>query len=206
MTELKKNKIWARVVSDLFVPPTFSLLSFILLAFYFEPSAKGKIVVALSGALFGFVFPILLFFFLRSRKRITNNDATIKEERTLPYLWGVAFELAASVWLYFSGVSEVAVALWLAYAGNTLILILINKYWKISAHAIGSSTAMALLVFIFGANGLWLLPLILLIGESRIALGVHTKAQVAAGILFGFFFTYLQLFFFTKIILLCYKS
>ncbi len=191
---------WARIVSDLFVPPAFSLLSFIFLAFYFEHSFVSKLSVALSGILFGFVLPVILFLFLRRKKKIADNDATIKEERTVPYLWGIAFEITAALWLYFAGVSVISVALWLAYAGNTLILVLINKFWKISAHAIGSSTALGLLVFVFGLQGFLILPLIILIGISRVRLGVHTKLQVLAGALLGFVSTFLQLFVFVKIL------
>jgi len=191
---------WARFVSDLFVPPFFSLTSFLFLAFYVEAPDFVKISVALSGLLFGFFFPIILFLYLRRKQKIINNDATVKEERTVPYLWGVFFEITAAAFLYLVYAPALSIALWLAYAGNTILLILINKFWKISAHAIGSSTAMGLLFFIFGLKGLWLLPLIILIGVSRIVLRVHTKNQVATGVLFGFVFTYVQLLCYTRIL------
>ncbi len=195
MENLERNLAWkiARVISDIFVPPTFVLFSFTLLAFELEKTSGMKIWVIVIGFVFGFLLPILFFLMLRKRNLVVNRDATIKEERTLPYSIGIILSMIAAATLYYSGASALAIALWLAYVGNTAILILINKFWKISAHAIGAATPVALLYYLYGASGLWLLILVLIIAWARLKLKVHTPMQVTAGTLYGIVLTYLQL-------------
>ena len=62
-----------------------------------------------------------------------------------------------------------------------------------SAHAIGVSAPVAAFFFVNGFVGLFLIPFILVIGWARLELKVHTFSQVAAGTLFGFLLTLLQM-------------
>ena len=71
---------------------------------------------------------------------------------------------------------------------------IINKSWKISAHTMGASGPLAALCFAAGWHSLLFLPLIILIGWSRLHRKVHTLAQVTAGVLVGFISTYLQMY------------
>ena len=77
-------------------------------------------------------------------------------------------------------------------------MILINKYLKISIHAMGASGPLALFTFIFGLNALVFLPIIVLVGWSRIKLKCHSPAEVASGALLGFVSVYFQLNVFLK--------
>ncbi len=200
---MKGNKsiTWksARLISDIFVPPTFVLFAFILLGIEFENNLTLKWLVILTGFVFGFLLPIVIFLFMRRHDLVANRDATIKEERTLPYVVGILLSLFAAGICYYSGASHISVALWLAYSGNTLLLILINKFWKISAHAIGSAAPLGLLFYLYGTPGLWLFVLVLIIGWARLKLRVHTPMQVAVGIVYGFTFTYLQLLYYVPL-------
>ncbi len=187
------SKNIARIISDLFVPPMFSLAAFILLGSAFQTGAAQKISVIASGATFGFIFPIIFFLYLRKKGKVVNNDATVKEERTFPYLIGILFCLSGFISLYLVGANPISYSLWLAYAVNSLLLIAVNKFWKISAHAIGAATFLALLFYLYGAAGLYFIILLAAIGTARLILKVHTPMQVLMGGLFGFFLTYWQL-------------
>ena len=57
----------------------------------------------------------------------------------------------------------------------------------------GASGPFAALVIAFGWIGLILLPVVLLVGWSRIKLNCHNFSQVIAGIVLAFFSTYLQM-------------
>ncbi len=92
----------------------------------------------------------------------------------------------------------ISIAFWFCYISNTFITIIINKYWKISAHAMGAAGPFAAIIFSFGWIGFVMLPIVLLVGWSRIELKCHTLAQVVAGIILAFCSVYLQMFLITK--------
>lgn len=192
MSNSFSNKV-ARVISTLFVPPSFTIIVFTFLAFYLENDTEKRIVTLSVAYLMGFAAPIILFLYLRKRKMIVDGDASIKEERTLPFSIAIIFYLIGLVVLISFKVNILTIAFWFCYISNTLITILINKYWKISAHAMGAAGPFAAISFLFGLSAVYFSIIILLVGWSRIKLKCHTFAQVAAGILLAFFSTLLQI-------------
>ncbi|MCZ7612833.1 MAG: phosphatase PAP2 family protein [Ignavibacteriaceae bacterium] len=80
-----------------------------------------------------------------------------------------------------------------------MITILINKHWKISAHAMGSAGPLAAITFCLGPQMLFFSFITFLVGWSRVQLKVHTIAQVIGGILFAFISTYLQMYFIVRL-------
>lgn len=190
----------ARIISTLFVPPTFTLLLFIFLGFFFENVLSKKLIVIFSGATMGFVFPIITFLYLQKKGKIINIDATIKEERTTPYVAGIIFCIISAIILFLFQVNSVSISLWISYSINMLLIIIITKFWKISAHAVGVATAVALLTFVLGAVGLWLLLILFLVMWARVKLKVHSIAQVIAGSLVGFCLTYVELYILIKFV------
>jgi membrane-associated phospholipid phosphatase len=195
--QFTKDKL-ARIISTLFVPPSFTIILFTIFAFTLETELIKIVVTILTAFLFGFSAQIILFLIFRKRKKIVDLDASIKEERTTPFLISAGFYLVGLIVLIFFNVNIVSIAFWFCYISNTLVTILINKHWKISAHSMGSSGPLAAAVYVFGPLTLVITLLIILIGWSRIQLKVHNFAQVIAGILFAFISTYLQMYFIVK--------
>jgi membrane-associated phospholipid phosphatase len=64
----------------------------------------------------------------------------------------------------------------------------------------GAAGPFAVITFAFGWIGLLVLPIVVLVGWSRIELKCHTISQVVAGILLAFVSVYLQMFFITNYI------
>lgn len=184
----------ARIISNIFVPPSGTLLISLFLANTLAGSREEAFLIFGIGATFGFILPIIFFVILRVKGKVADVDATIKEERTLPYIAGIILASAAfGVASYFS-LDYVVQAMWLSYASNTIILIIINKYWKISAHAIGNFSPTAILYYLNPFLAVLLVPILLLILWSRLELKKHTPAQLIAGAIFGFGSTLGQLF------------
>ncbi len=104
----------------------------------------------LVAFLFGFTAQIILFVTFRKRGKIVDLDASVKEERTTPLLISVVFYLIGLVILIFINVNIISVAFWFCYISNTLVTILINKHWKISAHAMGAAGPLAAVTYAFG--------------------------------------------------------
>lgn len=197
MSNILQNKV-ARIISTLFVPPSFTIIIFTFLAFYLETESIKIIVTLLVAYTLGFAAPIILFFILRNKKLIADSDASIKEERSLPFSIAIIFYLIGLVIFIYFGVNIISIAFWICYISNTVITIFINRYWKISAHAMGAAGPFAALVFLFGLSAIYFLIVIVLIGWARIKLKCHTFGQVAAGTILAFVSTYVQVYFITK--------
>ncbi len=188
----------ARVISTIFVPPSFTLLIYIYFAFTLETEPLKRIITILTALIFGFILHILLFIYFRKKGKLVNLDATIKEERTAPFLISLIIYCAGFFILIYARINIISIAFWFCYISNTLIVVLINKYWKISVHSLGAAGAVAALTYSAGAAGFLLIFVTVLVGWSRIKLKCHNFYQVLAGILMGFFSSYLQIYFIVK--------
>lgn len=182
----------ARGLSTFFIPPTLFLFTFVFLALFFE-SPENTIPVIFTTMVFGVMIPIVLFAYLVKTKKIINQDATNKEERTAPYIYGIILYAIGLIILYLSNAGDLVMTVWFAYLLNTFVILVINKFWKISAHAMGVAGPLGLFYFLFGIYSYPLFVLLLVIAWSRIYLKCHTPLQVAMGSIYGFFSVYLLL-------------
>jgi membrane-associated phospholipid phosphatase len=189
---------FARFVSTLFVPPSFTIIVYAIFAFTLENDSAKRLLTFIIALLFGFIAPIVLFIILRSKGKLADQDASIKEERTFPFLVAIGFYLIGLLLMIKFDLNIISIAFWFCYISNTLITIIINKYWKISAHAMGATGPFAAITFAFGWLSLMMLPVVILVGWSRIELQCHTFAQVVAGVLLAFTSVYLQMFLITN--------
>ncbi len=184
---------FAQFISILFVPPSFTIIVFTIFALTLETETLKIIVTILTAFIFGFISPITLFFILRKKGKLKDIDASIKEERTLPFLIAIIFYSVGLAVLIIIQVNIISIAFWFCYISNTLLTILINWYWKISAHSMGAAGALAAVFYVFGLPLLLAISLIVLLGWARIYLKMHTLSQVIAGIILAFISVYLQI-------------
>lgn len=186
---------FARIISTIFVPPAFTLLTFIFLAFYLETDITKISVIISVAFVFGFISPIFLFLYYRKKGSIVDLDASIKEERTIPMLISVIFFVAGFIILLLAEVNLITITFWFCYISNALLTVVINRYWKISAHAMGAAGPVAVVYLILGYPGLLILIIAALVGWSRVQLKCHTVAQVLAGGILAFISVYAQIYF-----------
>jgi membrane-associated phospholipid phosphatase len=78
------------------------------------------------------------------------------------------------------------VATMAGYSAASFVLMEITRYWKISAHAMGITAPMVVLVAHYGAQPFPFLVLIPLVCWARVYLRAHTALQVIAGSALGF--------------------
>jgi membrane-associated phospholipid phosphatase len=62
---------------------------------------------------------------------------------------------------------------------------IVTHWWKISLHSAVAGGAAAMLFLLYGPLSLVLVPVVVLIAWSRVAVGDHTVAQVIAGAVIG---------------------
>jgi membrane-associated phospholipid phosphatase len=182
----------AKIISYIFIPPLMNFIIFILLTVKVEVPEKRFWVIG-TAFIFGLLFPIVTFIILRKKGKIVNDDATIKEERTIPYLYGILFSIIATVILFLNNANILAVLLWFSYLFNSIILIIVNKYWKISAHAMGVAIPLAASFFICDTFIYVLFFILLLVAWARYELKVHTVPQIISGAIVGFSITFILL-------------
>ncbi|MBK7228099.1 MAG: hypothetical protein IPH97_04355 [Ignavibacteriales bacterium] len=183
----------ARIISTLFVPPSFTIIIFTIFAFSLESEPSKQLITILNALVFGFIAPIALFLILRKKGKLADQDASIKEERTIPFLIAIIFYLIGLWVLIKYDLNIISIAFWFCYISNTIITIFINKFWKISAHSMGVAGPFSAIVFAFGSVGIILLPIVILVGWARVELKCHTLTQVVAGILLASFSVYIQM-------------
>ena len=191
---------FARIISIIFIPPFFTLIVFTVFALYLETEPNKIIITLITIIALGVIAPITLFFILRHKGKLIDKDASLKEERTFPYLVALGFYLIGLAVLITFGINIVTIALWFCYISNTIIIILINRNWKISAHAMGAAGSVSSLTYLFGPVMLLFLIIVIIVGWSRIQLKCHTFLQVFAGSLLAFVSTYIQMYLIVELI------
>ncbi len=199
ITDKNYKKTVARIISTIFIPPVFCTFLFIFLSYGNSLSERELIFNIALSVLSGLLLPLAIFIYWRKRGYIGDDDATVKEERVRPYLSGIILSLFSGFAAYFYETVNIIYYMWFIYAVVLTLLVIINRYWKISAHLIAAAVPLAVYFYFTGNISFWYPLLLLLIGWSRIILKKHTYMQVIAGAVFGFFTTYIQLYFITKI-------
>ena len=184
-----KNKI-AKIISYLFIPPINLLITFIVLSNQIYVDAELKINTVLIALIFGLILPISVFVYLRFKGKIINDDATAKDERTLPYVIGIGLAINALILAFIFELHPLIIALWFSYIVTQIVMVIINLYWKISAHLIGVGIPFATFFFLFQSDVFYLILIPIIVGWARLTLKVHTPMQVFFGFLLGALSTY----------------
>ncbi|PIQ09406.1 MAG: hypothetical protein COW71_06675 [Ignavibacteriales bacterium CG18_big_fil_WC_8_21_14_2_50_31_20] len=189
----------AKIISYIFVPPVSLMIIFIIIANQIYIDTRLKFMTLVIAAMFGFILPVFVFLFLRKNGKIINDDATLKEERTVPFLIGIGLAIIALIFSYFHELHSLILGLWISYILIQIVVVLINLNWKISAHLVGIGIPYATFIFLFKTEFSYILFIPILIGWARLTLKVHTPLQIVAGFLLGTIPTYFILTQFIKL-------
>jgi len=183
----------AKLLSFLFHPMIISLGVFSILVFS-EGTAKGNPYYILTICfIFSNFIPILTVFALKYFGLIDDLDASIKDQRQFPLLLGIGYSGAGFLALNWFDANLLTQGLMFCYMTNTIVTLIITRYWKISIHSMGVSGPVAAL-WLCGYQSPFIMGFVILgVSYSRVILKAHTPAQVSIGALFGFGSTYLQL-------------
>lgn len=175
----------AKYISYLFIPPVMNLYIFIIYSLKFESAPKTYYGILIS-LLFGLGLPLTAILYFRKKGIISNNDATVKEERYLPYIYAIGFSLCGVIFSSLFDLNEKIIMLWFIYLLDSLFIIHINRFWKISAHSMGAAIPLGALIYFNSIVLPLTIVVFILIAISRILLNVHTITQVLAGGILGF--------------------
>jgi len=172
---------FADFVSKFVSPPTIALVAAICFSLW-SPVGLGllypplSILLCFSLLAFCPFLPVLYFY----RKKVVDLYVSKKESRTPFFLIAIALYSLAAV-IFFATNTKILFLLAFSYTFVTVILLLVNRYWKVSVHSAGVAGPVFALIFVFGVIVLPLSLLIVLVSWSRIRLKKHTFMQTLAG-------------------------
>lgn len=191
---LKYKESLAKTISTVSNAPIIAIIVFALINYYFL-LGNDFITVTSISLIFATIIPSIIAYIWVKYKKL-EIDLPRKEDRFYPLLWILSSYLLGVIILYLISAPPITTILMFCYFSNTLAVLLISLFWKISIHSVGVAGPVAALIYVFGYVGLISLILIPLVMWSRLYLRRHTLLQVIAGALLGFILTTLQIYFF----------
>ena len=170
-----------------------SLGAFGILIFDHIHISENANAIFFSCFLFSNLIPVLTVLILKKTGRISDLDASRKEQRFMPLFLGIVYSGIGFLVLNFLDAGNLTQGLMFCYMINTVIIMAITRHWKISIHAAGVAAPIVAL-WVHGAHFPILMSgVMILVGWSRVILKAHSVSQVFAGLLLGLFLTWIQL-------------
>lgn len=189
---LKLDRIF-KYVSTALHPITNAGIAFLLLTIFSESnSASIKVVYFFIALLFSAVIPYLYIFYLKNKGYLDTVDITERIKRLNPFAFSIISYFAGFFVLRFFGAPVHVQGLMFCYGTNTLLVLLVTRWWKVSVHTTGIAGPLVALSFEFGSVVYPFYMLIIIIGTARVYLKRHTVMQVLVGGAMGLLLTYLQ--------------
>ncbi len=193
----------AKVISVIFHPlliPTYLIAVLINLNVFFAlmipDEAKWKIIilVLITSA----IFPLIILYGMYRLKLVKSLLIDSREERLYPYIATSIFFFVSCYMIWQINISPVYYYCLLGASILAVLTLLINIFWKISAHTVSMGGVLGILI---GLQTVLLIDIMLLIvitilisgivGFARLRAGTHTQAQIYTGYILGFFGTFL---------------
>jgi len=174
---------FANFISIFVAPPTMAIVATVSFSLW-SPIGLGLLSAPFSILLcffcFAFVpFLSILYFY---RKNVVDLYVSKRKTRTPFFLIAItSYSVAAIIFLVTS--TKIMFLLALGYVVVSIILMVVNLFWKVSVHCAGVTGPIFSLIFVFGINALPLSLIVGLVGWSRIKLKNHTFAQTFVGTL-----------------------
>jgi hypothetical protein len=175
----------ARVLTEAFAPAI--LIGVLLLVVGWHAGAQPGVSRwwGLPAAVFAAALPMA--YVLRGVRagRLTDHHVPERAHRRGPLLFGLASVAAGTTALVLLGAPREILALLGAGITGLLVFGAVTAFWKLSIHSGVAAGTVAVLVALYGPVALAAVPLVPLIGWSRVRLSAHTRGQVVAGTLAG---------------------
>jgi membrane-associated phospholipid phosphatase len=175
----------ARFATEVFSP---AVVVFVLpLAVAWQATGHRVLQTLLWGlviAIFSSVLPMAFNVRGARRGRWDGHHVRNREGRALPLTLTLISTLVGLAILLL-GAPRDMIALDVSMVATLVACLVITRYWKISLHAAVSGGAVATLTLLYGVVMLFLVPVVVLVGWSRVRLADHTVGQVVAGAVLG---------------------
>ena len=193
-------RLISKAVSFIFHPlfmPTFGIALALYFTYLWVLPPKMKLAIIFLVFSISCLFPVAAILFLMRMGIVKNAEITDRRERALPYIINIVAILLCSFVFYKVRLPIWIIYVFLASGASLVVALVVNFYWKISAHALGVGAllggVMAFAKISFTNMYLAFICLFVIAGAvstSRVYLGRHTPMQVYAGFLLGLLCTF----------------
>ncbi|MFC6996870.1 hypothetical protein [Rufibacter roseus] len=190
----------ASALSVVFHPLLLPSYLFLLILYYLPPEAvslplEARWYVLLMVFLTTFLLPTLGTLLMRQAKVVKSMTMEEREDRRWPFLLAAAC-YTVTTFLFFKQpyLDRIFFVVMGLITATVYLALVINQFWKISAHSIGLGGGLGILLLLHG----WLPEPVLVypivaclvvsgaVLSARLALGAHTENQVYIGYFLGF--------------------
>lgn len=201
----------ARIISVIFHPLFMPVYGMVII--FSAPTMFGYLPFAVMKLLFLIVLinnvllPLSLLPFFRYRNIISSWSVENRRERIIPLLITTFLYSATSFIIFGFPIPVFLKSFIFAASFLSLLVTVINFWWKISLHSVGSGALIGL-VFILSLKMItpldWYLFSAIIAGglvlASRLKLNLHSPSQVWVGLIAGFFGLTLFMIFFQQLL------
>lgn len=171
----------ARVLTEVFAPGVLIAVLLLVVGFHAgDQPGLGRWWGA-PAALFAAGIPMAYIVRGVRRGRLSSHHIPEREHRRGPLIFGMVSVAIGTAALVLLGAPRELLALLAAGCAGLVVFALVTAYWKMSIHAGVAAGTVAVLVAVYGPVALTAVPLVPLIGWSRLVLSAHTLGQVVAG-------------------------
>lgn len=176
----------AHAISMVFLPPLVAVATFSVVSIHLSTSSLEALLYAVVASVFVAILPVGYIAWLIRREAIHGGiDLEMRQERQAPYLLAAASSGVGDAALWAVGAPGSMLLLASLYGASAIVMAVINRRWKISAHAAGAGIGVGAMVSSFGTVALPLAILLPAVCWARVRIDMHSRAQVLAGATLG---------------------
>ena len=155
---------------------------FLAVCFYGKRNPAAIVPSFLTAIIFTALIPYVAVLLLYKAGKVSDLQIPKRKERLFPLLVVNICVIAGFFALIYMQPEKLLLSVYMIYLLVLPAISLITLFWKISFHASYITLFSIVYLVVFGKWGILTIPLILLVGWSRIKLKRHTMAQVLGGI------------------------
>ena len=164
-----------------------------LLLVYSDNTHSSRHLIFFTTFFFSTLTSIITVLYLKKINKISDLDASIREQRIQPLAIGAIYHGIGFLALWALNATPIVKGLMFCYALNTAVVWFITLKWKISIHAIGLGGPLVALWLHGFHYPIFMATLLLIVCTSRVILKAHTPSQVITGSALAMSLAYIEL-------------
>jgi len=172
---------FANFIAFVSTPPLVLTLFIAYIIFHFSYSMKNALLWLILAIIMIGLLPVLYAYFAAKLGYIKNLNLNLRQDRTGPFLVAGIGMIITLMIFYAMDVPKEILLFFMSGILITMIIMIINLFWKISVHATTITTVLMVANILTGYHYWYLFLLVPFVMWARVYQGRHTVRQVIAG-------------------------